>query len=282
LELPRPEIPEQESIAAVLWKIQRAIELEEKLTAIARELKQSAMHQLFAHGLHNEQQKETDLGPKPASWIATTLGEVCADEPSRIQTGPFGSQLHAHEYLPMGIPVVNPTHLDGNKINHERVPRISPATAARLERHKLQIGDILFARRGEIGRHGLVGENEEGWLCGTGCFLVRARNAIIHNRFLSCLFSTDEAVSWLNANAAGAIMPNLNNVVLSRFPVFYPKNIDEQKEIAGTLQTIDRKISVHERKRAALSDLFQSLLHQLMTAQIRVDKLDIDTSEVTA
>ena len=56
---------------------------------------------------------------------------------------------------------------------------------------------------------------------------------------------------------------------------------DEQDEIVSILQTIDRKIAVHERKRAALSDLFQTLLHQLMTAQIRVDKLDIDTREVT-
>jgi type I restriction enzyme S subunit len=46
------------------------------------------------------------------------------------------------------------------------------------------------------------------------------------------------------------------------------------------LQTIDRKISVHKRMRAALSDLFQTMLHQLMTAQIRVDKLDIDAREI--
>lgn len=60
----------------------------------------------------------------------------------------------------------------------------------------------------------------------------------------------------------------------------FPPDEDEQKEIAAILQTIDRKISIHERKRAALSDLFQTLLNQLMTAQIRVDKLDIDTCEV--
>jgi type I restriction enzyme S subunit len=50
--------------------------------------------------------------------------------------------------------------------------------------------------------------------------------------------------------------------------------------LAANLQTIDWKISIHERKRAALSDLFQTLLHRLMTAQIRVDKLDINTNEV--
>jgi len=53
-------------------------------------------------------------------------------------------------------------------------------------------------------------------------------------------------------------------------------------EPVSILQTIERKISVHERKRAALSDLFQTLLNQLMTAQIRVADLAIDTQEVTA
>jgi type I restriction enzyme S subunit len=46
--------------------------------------------------------------------------------------------------------------------------------------------------------------------------------------------------------------------------------------------TIEAKISVHERKRNALQDLFRTMLHELMSAQIRVDKLAIDTSEVVA
>ena len=50
---------------------------------------------------------------------------------------------------------------------------------------------------------------------------------------------------------------------------------------AGVLQTVDAKIAVHEAKQRALQDLFKTLLHQLMTAQLRVNHLDIDTSEVT-
>ena len=60
---------------------------------------------------------------------------------------------------------------------------------------------------------------------------------------------------------------------------------DEGQVIAYADQETDRvehKVTVHERKRATLQDLFQTLLHQLMTAQIRVHHLDIDTREVTA
>lgn len=275
-----PEKATQKKIAAVLWKVQGMIRAEEKLIASAHALKQSAMHQLFTRGLRDEPSNVTDVGKVPESWLPTTLGEICAPEPGRIQTGPFGSQLHASDYQSSGVPVINPTHLDGNRINHENVPKVSGDTAARLQRHMVEVGDILFGRRGEIGRHGLVGDAEKGWLCGTGCFLVRVRHSSIDNAFLSRFFSTDGVVAWLNTNAAGAIMPNLNNVVLSKLPIFYPKNVDQQREIASILQTIDAKISTHERKRGALREILKTLLHQLMTGQICVDKIHIDTSDV--
>src|SRR5207248_2311168 len=109
-------------------------------------------------------QKESSVGRVPVSWELSDLGTLCSAGTGRIQTGPFGSQLHAHEYELNGVAIVNPTHLEGNRINHERVPRVSVHTVARLRRHVLEAGDILFARRGEIGRLGLVGTAETGWL----------------------------------------------------------------------------------------------------------------------
>lgn len=133
---------------------------------------------------------------------------MCEKPDGALQTGPFGSQLHKDEYEEGGIAVVNPTHLAGNRINHENVPRVSEEVAQRLGKHRLRKFDILFARRGEIGRQGLVTEAEETWLCGTGCFLVRASKPYIDNRFLALYFATDRLVKWLYAHAAGAIMPN--------------------------------------------------------------------------
>lgn len=72
---------------------------------------------------------------------------------------------------------------------------------------------------------------------------------------------------------------NINIQFLTPWPVAVPP-VDEQREIAAILQTIDRKISVHERKRATLQELFKTLLHQLMSGQIRVHNLDIDVSEI--
>lgn len=276
-----PPETEQGKIAAILWKLQRAIAIQDKLLKATADLKQSAMQRLFTHSLRGEPPKDTEIGPMPESWRGTTLGELCSINDGAIQTGPFGSQLHAREYQPEGIPVVNPTHLLGNKINHADVPRISLERASDLSRHALRTGDVLFARRGQIGRHGFVRTEEEGWICGTGCFLVRVRHPKIVNDFLPCFLSVAGVVAWLEANAAGAIMPNLNNTVLGHLPVYYPQSKSDQSKIAAALATLDRKLAHHRAKRAALDALFQTTLHQLMTGQIRVASLDIDTSEVT-
>lgn len=278
--LPLPCRPEQEKIAAILWKLQRAIATQSRLIAATRDLKHSAMQHFFTHGLCGEPLMDTEIGPMPGGWHASTLGELCAKNGGSIQTGPFGSQLHAREYQAQGTPVVNPTHLLGNKINREAVPKITADRAADLVRHSLRAGDVLFARRGQIGRHGFVSTEEENWICGTGCFLVRVRHPQIVNEFLPCYFSVPGVVAWLEANAAGAIMPNLNNTVLGQLPIYYPVSKSDQRDIATYFATLNRKIAHHQRKQASLDDLFQSILQQLMTAQIRVADLDIDTSEV--
>jgi len=104
--------------------------------------------------------------------------------------------------------------------------------------------------------------------------LVRVKHEELHNPFLAYFFGTRPIVEWLEANAAGAIMPNLNNVVLGKLPVAYPSK-GEQQEIVAILDALDRKIALHKQKRAVLEELFQSLLHKLMTGEIRVGDLDL-------
>jgi type I restriction enzyme S subunit len=52
-------------------------------------------------------------------------------------------------------------------------------------------------------------------------------------------------------------------------------DISEQREIVAILDAIDRKINLHRQKRSVLDDLFKTLLHKLMTGEIRVADLDL-------
>ena len=69
-------------------------------------------------------------------------------------------------------------------------------------------------------------------------------------------------------------MPNLNNTVMKKLPIFYP-DLSTQREIVELFGTIDGKVAIASRKLTAFQDLFRTLLHELMTAKTRVHKLEI-------
>ena len=197
-------------------------------------------------------------------WRHITLGDLAKANGCTIQTGPFGSQLHKHEYQADGIGVVNPTHMADRRVSHDSVPCVSAEVAKRLSKHQVRPGDLLFARRGEIGRHALITESERGWLCGTGCFLVRVNGPESDSTYISFYLSTDESVEWLNRHAAGVVMPNLSNNVLQRVPVALPP-LPEQKKIAHILSTMQRAIEAQERIIQTTTELKKALMHKLFT-----------------
>jgi type I restriction enzyme S subunit len=78
---------------------------------------------------------------KPNEWGRLTLAELAAQSRGQIRTGPFGSQLHQADYLPVGTPVVMPANLNSGEIIEDGIARIGPSMVARL-------GDPCHERRG--------------------------------------------------------------------------------------------------------------------------------------
>ena len=69
---------------------------------------------------------------------------------------------------------------------------------------------------------------------------------------------------------------NRNEISVLKIPL--PTH-QEQREIADAIAAMDAKIDHHRQKKAKLTDLFRTLLHQLMTAQLRVHDLDLPELE---
>ncbi|WNB85479.1 restriction endonuclease subunit S [Cellulomonas sp. ATA003] len=150
-----------------------------------------------------------------------------------VQTGPFGSQLHADEYVSGGVPVINPSHISTSGIDADLRVSVSERTAVRLSRHRFQVGDVVIARRGELGRCAVVGVEEAGWLCGTGSLIVRPDHGI-DSRYLQVRVSSAATRAELAAQSTGATMPNLNAQMIARLRLPVPP-ITEQREIVEVL-----------------------------------------------
>jgi type I restriction enzyme S subunit len=81
-------------------------------------------------------------------------------------------------------------------------------------------------------------------------------------------------------SAHGTMTLNLDDVENFRIPC--PSDSSEAEQVAAILALIERTNALQKRRRKYFNELFQTLLHKLMTAEIRVNDLDIDVSEVTA
>ena len=197
-------------------------------------------------------------GESPSDWPRLTLGEICAKSGGFIQTGPFGSQLHASDYTTMGVPVVMPVNIGENRIAEEAIARIPPHEAARLERHKLRPGNIVYGRRGDIGRRALITTNEDGWLCGTGCLRIDLGNGVLDPEFATYFLSNPETRDWIVRRAVGTTMPNLNTAILSAVPFVVPP-VAEQREIGRALGALDDKISLNRRMNRTLESMARAI-----------------------
>jgi type I restriction enzyme, S subunit len=189
---------------------------------------------------------------KKSKW-QTTIGTICDRFGGEVQTGPFGSQLHASDYVDDGIPVVMPQDMVEGKITSDRIARTSPNDVERLQQHALRRGDIVYSRRGDVSRFAVVTDREEGWLCGTGSIRIRLNCPDIDIVYARHFLKQDAVRKWLFHQAKGVTMPNLNTSIIRALPFVCPP-IEEQRRIAAILDAAD---GLRAKRRAALAKLDQ-------------------------
>ena len=195
-------------------------------------------------------------------WRRTTLGQITGGRRA-IRTGPFGSQLHASDYVDDGVPVLMPRDFAGGTINIETLSRVSTDKAAELAGFRVRAGDVLLARRGEMGRCVRIERSQDGWLCGTGALRIRP-NDLLDGRFLTYVLRSPPTVSWLGDHAVGQPLPSLNVGTVASIPLLLP-GIDEQRKIARALVAADRAIDASRAVMKQSRKLRDRFWHQLLT-----------------
>lgn len=186
-----------------------------------------------------------------------TLGDIAT-----IQTGPFGSQLHASDYVEDGIPVIMPTNIGAYlNIIDKDIAKISKENLYRLSKYQLYENDIIYSRRGDVEKCAFITHHQHNWLCGTGCLRVRFKEGNIVPKFFAYQLSTDEAKGWISGHAVGSTMPNLNSSILAQVPLLKPE-LNEQRAIASVLSSLDDKIDLLHRQNATLEAMAEALFKQ--------------------
>lgn len=144
-----------------------------------------------------------------------------------IRIGPFGTALHKEDYIVNGIPVINPQHIKHNAICASNKITVSTEKAKELNSYRLKENDVIMGRRGEMGRTAAVTSKETGWICGTGSIRFRLKEEYDAG-FYAQILSSPRVVHYLEENATGTTMKNLNEEIVKHIPV--PRITRKQQE----------------------------------------------------
>lgn len=272
--IPVPPHPEQLKIVEVLRVVQRAIDQQTQLLALTTELKKALLHRLFTAGLHGEVQRPTDIGPLPISWALRPLGSL-----AKVGNGSTPKRDNAGYWHGGAIPWLNSAKIHDRFIK-EAEQFVTDLAVKECHLPRVRSGSLLIAITGQgktLGNSALV------------MFETCINQHLAYAQFHSPLVLPEFVLWYMQtrydhlrsiSQAGGSTKGALTCGYLKTYPIPIP-TIEEQRRIAETLAALERKERVHERKHRSLSDLFRTLLHQLMTAQIRVQNLDIPELSAT-
>jgi type I restriction enzyme S subunit len=281
--LPLPPLPEQKKIAYILSAVQRTIEAQERIIQTTTELKKALMHKLFTEGLRNEPQKQTEIGPVPESWEVLTVQDLV--DRNILDTPIDGNHGEIHpkvsDFVPEGIPFIMASDLKGGSVNLKTCNFITKERADRLRKGFSLHGDVLISHKATIGETAIVPEVERYIMLTPQVTYYRVldRDAL-SNQYLRCYFDSPTFQKPLkNVAGDGSTRAYIGITKQRGLPVLLP-GIDEQRELADVSGRLDEKIRQAIAKKNAFSDLFRTLLHELMAAKTRVHKHDFPQEDI--
>ena len=220
IKVPDIELKKQTELAGSLEKVYSVIQLRKQQLEELDILIKARFVEMFGDPVSN-----------PFNYDKVRLSQI-AD----IKIGPFGSFLHKEDYIENGHPLVNPSHIVDSKISVDNKLTISNEKYEELGAYKLQIGDVVMGRRGEMGRCAVV--LEDGLLCGTGSILIRPTQNVTAD-FIQKIISFPSFKKTIEDMAVGQTMPNLNVPIVSNFEIIHPP-VEVQKSYYDFVTQVDK------------------------------------------
>jgi len=201
-------------------------------------------------------------------WKSCFVSDFVDAGQADIQTGPFGTQLRASDYVSEGTPVINVRNIGFGDVRPDKLEFVNEQTTERLAVHLLRKNDIVFGRKGAVDRHLFVTEDHDKWMQGSDCIRLRFTTNEICERFVSYAFLRNEHQQWMLTQSGNkATMASLNQDIIKRIPLYLPP-LEVQIRIVSVLSAYDNLIE-NNRRRMALLEESARLLYQEWFVRLR-------------
>jgi len=265
-------INEQKSISAVLYQVELVLRHQSGIIRTLKNLKHATMHHLFTCGLRGEAQKETAIGMVPESWKIVSLDSICQST----------EKVNLAEEAERSIHYIDVSCVSREFLCIESTRKYLLKEAPGRARKCVKTGDVILATiRPTLHRIAHISHKLNNQVCSTAFCVLRARSEKVIDKYIYHAVQRKEFIDLLARIETGASYPAVTDEQVKAQCIPLSSSLAEQQDIVTILDAIDQKIALHQQKHAVLQDLFQSLLHQLMTGKLRVNDLDLSALPTT-
>lgn len=270
--IPFPLLSEQQKIAYVLSSIQESKEKTENIINTLIELKKSTMKHLFTYGpvefdeIGNVKLKETEIGNVPYQWKESKVRDH-----SDILTGGTPKTEIKSYWEPQEIPWMKSGEIQGHPINSVST-YISKNGLENSNARWLPKKSVVIALAGRGKTRGTTAPLEFDCTCNQSVVCIKPDENI---SYLYLHYYLSNLYSYIRRLTGDKDRSGLNKQLVGNIPLYYP-TIEIQHQIGDMLSSVDKKVWQERNKKIALGELFKSMLHNLMTAKIRVNNLKIE------
>ena len=181
--------------------------------------------------------------------------------------------VHKSDYVTAnGVPIVNPANIVNGTISSKNIMYISKDKSIELERYKLEVNDIVLARRGDLTKCTIVGNEQVDFICGTGSFFLHLISVL--PQYFQLVYMSSYMQIILTTECVGATMNNLNQSVLSQILFPLPPLAEQKRVVARTkymlsiITTLDNEqYSLHTTIKQAKAKVLDLAIHGKLVPQ---------------
>lgn len=278
IRIPAPPISEQKKIAAILGSVDDAIQVTQVVIDQTRRVKQGLLQQLLTRGIGHTRFKQTEIGEIPESWEIRTLPEVAEYQ--------NGKSFPSKDYCSSGVLLARPGNLasDGFVIWDDQHTTCLPHHYwEECSAYRVGPKEILM---------NLTAQSLEDQFLGRVCITPDENQCLLNQRIARITPKTIDFdyLFWalkgphfrkhVDMIPKGSKVQHLYNGDLETAQLAIPSDLEEQKQIASMLWTVQDAVNKNENQLSNFHLVKRGLMQDLLTGRVRVNgvKLGLYTS----
>ena len=262
-----PPLPTQRKIATILSAYDNLIENNTRRIKILEDMAQTLYQERFVHfrfpGHENVPMVESPLGPIPHGWKVGKLGDLAESVRRNVKPSDIDQET----------PYFGLAHLPRKSIALADWDSVDSINSVKLVFKK---GEILFGKIRPYFHK--VGVAPLDGICSSDAIVIRPKRNEYFAIILACV-SSEQFIAYATTTSQGSKMPRSDWNVLVKYPILIPTDQITQCFSNFTCDVVDKiqNLIFQNRNLRQTRDL---LIPKLISGEIDVSELDIDTDEI--